>query len=154
MTSVSWSSTRSTGLSAFIALWKTIAISRQRNLQQPGVVGCEDIEPVGMPGAQAAAVVGDVAARDDRRWPQQPHGAVGERRLAAAALTGEADDLAGMQRQVDVAHGADVAAFGAVDDAETADVQHRSSGTGAGRGRPELTVLLAVLTARPRRSRA
>src|ERR1700729_1330835 len=89
-----------------------------------------------MPGAEAATVVGDVAARDDRRWPQQAHGAVGERRLAAAALPGEADDLAGMQRQVDVAHGADVAAFGAVHDAETTDVQHRSSGTGADGGGP------------------
>ena len=32
MTSVSWSWMLSTGFSAFIALWKTMAISRQRRL--------------------------------------------------------------------------------------------------------------------------
>ena len=40
-----WSRTLSTGFSAFIALWKTIAISRQRNALSSSGVPVQDLDP-------------------------------------------------------------------------------------------------------------
>ena len=54
--------------------------------------------------------VADLPAGDHGRRAQQPAGAVRERRLARPALPGQADDLAGAQREVDVVDRADIAA--------------------------------------------
>ena len=83
-------------------------------------------EHVEVAARDAPAVVGDAAAGDHRRRAQQPDRAVGERRLATAALAGEADDAPGVQRQVDAAHGAGVPVGRAVGDRQVADVEQRA----------------------------
>ena len=94
---------RSTGLSACSALWNTTAISDQRTAADDVLVVGEQVDfgrrPGGTGDALAALAVGTLgvvvevglAGGDDARVAQQPRDGVGQRRLAAAALAGEAD---------------------------------------------------------------
>ena len=77
---------RSTGLSAFIALWKTMEISRQRSLRSSAGVQFEQVDAL---RRDSASAVDDAAARHDRRWPQQAAQSQRQRRLARAALAGK-----------------------------------------------------------------
>ena len=82
----------------------------------------------------APAVIGDAAAGDDGGRAQEADRAVGERRLATATLAGEADDAAGVQRQVHPAHRAGISGGRAVGDREAADVEQRLARRARGRG--------------------
>ena len=90
--STNWSPTRITGLSAFIALWKTIETFRQRIAAQ--LLGLAPDEVV---AAEEDAAADDRAA-GGRRICMTVFAIV---RLAAAGLAGEAEDLAGRDREVD-----------------------------------------------------
>ena len=111
---------RSTGFSAFIALWKTIEISRQRSLRNARELCASSSTPS---RRHAAAPVGDAPARDDCGWAQQPAHAQGERRLARTALAGQSDRLARRQAEIDVVDGFDVPV---IDDRKVADLEVRA----------------------------
>ena len=93
-TSVIWSPIFITGLSEFIALWKTIETSRQRKASSSS----------SFISSTSVAVEQDVAARDDRRRVQQAHDGVGDRRFAAARLAGQPEHLARRDRERDPVH--------------------------------------------------
>ncbi len=67
----------------------------------------------------------DAAARDPGRWPQDLHDGVRDGRLAAARLARQADDLTGVDRQVDPVDGAHETVADAVLDGEAAELDER-----------------------------
>jgi hypothetical protein len=72
------------------------------------------------------AAVAHAAAGDQGRRAEQPHRAVGERRLARAAFPAQADHLAGVEREADVLDGVHVAAVRPVHDRQVGDLKKRS----------------------------
>ena len=122
--STNWSPTRITGLSEFIALWKTIETLRQRNLRSS----------FGAQPARSSPRKRMLPADDVRRRAEDLHQRVRDGALAAARLAGEPDDLAGADRQVDAVDRAH-AAFAAVLDLESAQLEERLRRSGlASRG--------------------
>ena len=105
--STNWSPTRITGLSAFIALWKTIETLRQRNLRSSSALWPTRSSPRKRTLPPTMCAGGRRICIDRVR----------DRALAAARLAGEADDLAGADRQVDAVDGAHAALVPAVLDA-------------------------------------
>ena len=87
--STNWSPTRITGLSAFIALWKTIETLRQRNRRSSFSLLADQVL-----AAEEDAAAGDVAGR-----AEDLHHRARDGRLAAAGLAGEPEDLAGADRR-------------------------------------------------------
>src|SRR5207253_7846914 len=65
----------------------------------------EAAQLLGALAEQVLALEQDAAARDPRRRTEDLHHRVRDRRLAAAGLAGEADDLALENREVDAVHG-------------------------------------------------
>ena len=120
-----WSPIVITGLSAFIALWKTIETRFQRNASIAGAVHLQDV----------VAPEEDLAAGDDRRRPQDPHDRLRDRRLAAARLAGEAEDLAVGDGERDAVDRDGVAATGDVLHVQVADVEDRTGRHGGAGGR-------------------
>src|ERR1700735_3986056 len=110
MTSSSWSRTLSTGLSAFIALWKTMEIAPPRRAGP--------------------------AAGDERGRPERAAHAVGEGRLARSAFPGQADDLAGVELEIHLVYRPHVTAGRAVDDREVTDREYRPRGGRCEAARP------------------
>ena len=84
-----WSPMRCTGLNAFIAPWKTIAMSLQRCGRTAVLAAREDVLAVQQHAAGDAGV-----------GRQQPHEREAERRLAAAGLADEAHALAAREREL------------------------------------------------------
>ena len=103
-----------TGLSEFIAPWNTIETLSQRNRRSASAVERVDVDVFA-----DRVVEDDAAAGDDGRRLEQALDAVGERRLAAAGLAGEAEDLAAVEVERDVLDRRD-GRIDVVDDAEVA----------------------------------
>ena len=94
--STNWSPTRISGLSEFIAPWKTIETFRQRNRRSSSVLRREDV----------LAAEEDAAADDVPGRAQDAQHRARDGRLAAAGLAGEPEDLALADLQVDAVDGA------------------------------------------------
>ena len=88
-----WSPTRCTGLSECSAPWKTIEAPAQRSARR---------SPQRMVSTSSPS--NSTSPGHRRVWRLQPQHGAGQRRLAAAGLAGDADDLAGSTVEVDAAH--------------------------------------------------
>ena len=95
-----WLPMRCTGLKAFIAPWKTIAMSVQRCGRTRVLAAGEDV-----------LAVQQHAPGDARVGRQEPHEREAEGRLAAAGLADEAHALAAREREARALHGVQLAAL-------------------------------------------
>ena len=106
-----------TGLSAFIAPWKTIAMSFHRCGLYRLLAAGQDVLPSSRTSPATRRVGG-----------QQPHQREDGRGLAAARLADQPEPLAGVEVEADALHGVQLAALGQVEpDVQVANLERGSS---------------------------